>query len=235
MTYRSHTPSAAAAQAAVITTEKDAGDTIASFTSQKLDLIDAVNADARISGKAFKVLVCVAQHVSQKSGHAFPSIETISVKTRLPIRTVERALATLRTTGWVRSRRVFDHRTRRTHNRYWLLTDNLNAILDEQVQLRDAQKAKREAARNVAQPAAGRGTVRQQSATGGGKQSATSGGVTPEKEHLTRISASKETVLVVERGDPAADFRYDDGHDEGSALSSFTSTWPNDPVNSVPF
>jgi hypothetical protein len=197
------------------------------FTSEKMDKINALNADARISGNAYKVATCIINHVNEKAGYAFPSVETIGIKTRLPRRVVERSLTLLRKTGWLRSRKVYDHKTRTQHNRYWLLDDNLNAIADEQVMLlEEAREARREGqretpktpAQSVAQPASSGGTVGEQPASSGGTQPASSGGVTPKREHLTRISASKKEVLVVERGtegvpDGWPDLRDDDDED----------------------
>jgi DNA-binding transcriptional regulator YhcF (GntR family) len=183
------------------------------FTSEKMDLINAINADARISGNAYKVAICIINHVNEKAGYAFPSVETVGIKTRLSRSAVERALKLLRKTGWLRSRKVYDHKTRTQHNRYWLLDDNLNAIADEQVTLlEEAREARREGqretpktpAQSVAQPVTSDGTVREQPVTSDGTQPVTSEGVTPKREHLTRISASKKAVLVSKRGTEGA-------------------------------
>ena len=155
------------------------------FTSEKMDLINAINADARISGNAYKVAICIINHVNEKAGYAFPSVETVGIKTRLSRSAVERALKLLRKTGWLRSRKVYDHKTCTQHNRYWVLADNLNAIADEQViLLEEAREARREGQRETPKTPA-------QSVA----QPASSGGVTPKREHLTRISASKKEVL----------------------------------------
>jgi hypothetical protein len=123
------------------------GQVTRSFTSDKLDRINAMNADARINGNAFKVATCIIQHINEKMGYAFPSVETIGIKTRLPQRVVERALTLLRKIGWLRSRLVFDRRTRTTHNLYWVLPDNMNAITDEQLVLKEAREARRNASK----------------------------------------------------------------------------------------
>jgi hypothetical protein len=195
------------------------------FTSEKMDLINAINADARISGNAYKVAICIINHVNEKAGYAFPSVETVGIKTRLSRSAVERALKLLRKTSWLRSRKVYDHKTRTQHNRYWVLADNLNAIADEQAMLIDeAREARHQpkpakaAAQSVAQPVTSDGTVREQPVTSDGTQPVTSEGVTPKREHLTRISASKKEVLVVDRGtegvpDGWPDLRDDDDED----------------------
>lgn len=177
------------------------------FTGDNIELLKALNADSRVTGNAFKVACCIINHVNEKTGTAWPSVQTISIKTSLPPRVVERALKLLREIGWLASERVFDRRSRKTHNIYRLLTDNMSAIADEQVMLLDAAKASRTEGRKASAsqakrvesnppPAADRSGG--QSASSGGSRSASSGGVTPKGEHPNSISASKGKVSVVE-------------------------------------
>lgn len=193
------------------------------FSGDKFELQKAANADTRVTGNAFKVLCCILDHVNEKTGIAWPSVGTIAVKTRLPVRVVERALRLLREIGWIASERVYDPRSHKTHNVYRVLTGNMNAIVDEQVALLEASKERREKEREVrALRAKCRGTnppvaadrSGEQSAATGGSRSATSGGVTRKGEHPNSISASEEKVSVVETEDKASEHRWPDWRDD---------------------
>ncbi|MCG2665319.1 helix-turn-helix domain-containing protein [Bradyrhizobium sp. GCM10023182] len=195
------------------------------FTGDNIELLKALNADSRVTGPAFKVVFCIINHVNEKTGTAWPSVQTISIKTRLPVRVVERALRLLREIGWLASERIFDRRSRKTHNIYRLLTGNLGAITDEQVMLLDAAKASRtDGRRSLASPKRVEGNPPPaadrsggQSASSGGSRSASSGGLTPKGEHPNSISASKKKVLVVEAEVETSKHRWPalpDDHDD---------------------
>jgi hypothetical protein len=71
-----------------------------SWTSRKMDYIDAAN--GLLSGGQFKVAVCILQHANQRTEQAFPSQETIALRTRLSVPTVKRHVGALRRKGWVK-------------------------------------------------------------------------------------------------------------------------------------
>src|SRR5258708_2903533 len=104
-----------------------------SFTGDKLDWMAALSADSRVDARAFEVGFQIAQHINAKKGVAFVSDETISDKTGIPQRWVQRARATLRDAGWI------DWKRTQSANVYWTLGDNINAVTDHQVMLRDAR------------------------------------------------------------------------------------------------
>jgi hypothetical protein len=111
------------------------------FTGEKLDWLNLVNADPRLDASAFKVAFCIAQHINQNSGTWMLSDELISDKTSLPTRTVQRARKALRDLGWINWRRTGGA------NVYWLLNGQVNAMLDHLTMLKDARNEKRIKAR----------------------------------------------------------------------------------------
>lgn len=122
-----------------------------SFTGNKLDWMGAVMSDPRLDARAFEIAFCIAQHVNQQTGIAFLSDEVIADKTGIPGRWISRARRALRETGWIGWKR-----TGRA-NVYWTLGDNLNAIVDHQIMLKDQRDQRRErvkAVRHVSPPVA---------------------------------------------------------------------------------
>ena len=110
---------------------------VAGFTGDKLDWLTALSADPRIDARAFEVGFCIMQHVNKRTRTAFVSTETISEKTGIPVRYVERARATLRKAGWMTWRRTG------TANVYSPLDGPMNAILDQQTLLKDQRDERR--------------------------------------------------------------------------------------------
>lgn len=122
-----------------------------SFTGSKLDWMAALSADPRIDARAFEVGFQIAQHLNMKKGVAFVSDDTITDKTGIPRRWVQRARADLKLYGWIGWERT------RTANIYWTLGDNLNPVLDHQVMLKDARderRSRRKSGHRVAPPMA---------------------------------------------------------------------------------
>jgi hypothetical protein len=94
------------------------------FTSEKLDIMNALNVDPRIKRSTFKVSVAILKHINERTGTANPSDETLSDETNLSIRTVIRAREALREYGWLIWRRT------RSSNVYKFKTTNINNSLD---------------------------------------------------------------------------------------------------------
>lgn len=122
-----------------------------SFTGDKLDWMTALSADPRIDARGFEVGFQIAQHVNAQTGVAILSDETIVDKTGIPRRWVQRARAMLRDVGWINWKRT------KTANIYWIKSDNINAVIDHQVMLREARadrRARAKARRQVTPPVA---------------------------------------------------------------------------------
>jgi hypothetical protein len=117
----------------------------ATFTSWKLDILEAANADERIAGDAFKVLFYILQSINQHTGITFPTIKTIAVKTRLNVRQVRRMIKLLKDAGWLIVKPRWDVRDRVTRNTYRVSARNVNRSLDQQVVEMEALKAKQAA------------------------------------------------------------------------------------------
>ena len=114
-----------------------------SFTSDKLDWLNALMSDGKISSTAFRVGFCIAKHINQHTGITFVSDETIGDETNISRRRIIEARNLLKNEGWVIWKRT------RTANVYRLLSDNLNAILDEQIKKSDLREERRLARRVV--------------------------------------------------------------------------------------
>jgi hypothetical protein len=122
-----------------------------SFTGNKLDWLTALSADPRLNARAFEVGFQIAQHVNLQSGLAILSDDTISDKTSIPRRWVARARNDLRECGWIEWQRT------KTANIYWTRGEQLNAVMDHQILLKDgreARKKKLKTARQVLPPVA---------------------------------------------------------------------------------
>jgi hypothetical protein len=111
-----------------------------SFTSLKLDWINALMSDGEVSSTAFRIGFCIIQHVNERTGVAFVSDETISDKTGIRNRQVREARNLLRDNGWLIWKRT------RTANIYRLLATNINAITDEQILKREQRQDRRDSA-----------------------------------------------------------------------------------------
>jgi hypothetical protein len=122
-----------------------------SFTGDKLDWMVALSADPRLDSRAFEVGFQIAQHVNAQTGLAILSDDTISDKTAIPRRWVARARSDLRTCGWI------DWRRTKTANIYWTRGEQMNAVTDHQILLKDCReerKKKLRTARQVLPPVA---------------------------------------------------------------------------------
>jgi hypothetical protein len=108
-----------------------------SFTGDKLDWMTALCADSRLGLPDFKVGFCIAQHVNVTTGCAILSDDTISDKTNINRRSVVRSRANLKAHGWIGWKRTM------TANIYWTIGDNINAVTDHQILLRDARQERK--------------------------------------------------------------------------------------------
>jgi DNA-binding MarR family transcriptional regulator len=117
-----------------------------SWTSRKMDYIDAAN--HRLAGGPFKVAVCILQHANQRTEQAWPSQETIAAKTKLSVPTVKRHVRTLRRMGWVETHVVW--KDGKTHNVYTVLWQNVQAALDEIAEERILRRAANRSLASVA-------------------------------------------------------------------------------------
>jgi hypothetical protein len=121
------------------------------FTGDKLDWLTALSADPRLDARAFEVGFCIAQHVNKETGLTILSDDTIADKTGIPRRWVQRSRDLLRATGWI------DWNRTRTANVYWTRGEQLNAVTDHQILLKDARDERRQkqrVTRRVAPPVA---------------------------------------------------------------------------------
>lgn len=106
-------------------------------TSAKLDWLDAVMADHRLDARAKVVAYCIMQHLNREAGTAFVSDLTISHKTRIPMRWMQRARNALRSASWIIWKRT------RTANVYSTLTGPMASIAEDQRELKQAREERR--------------------------------------------------------------------------------------------
>ncbi|WP_316203345.1 helix-turn-helix domain-containing protein [Bradyrhizobium sp. SZCCHNS3051] len=185
-----------------------------SFTSEKLDLINAMNADDRLPGDAIKVALSILAHVNHVTRVGWPCVETISRRTRLHPRQVERMLAILRKSGWLTSKRVYH--SGKVHNHYRFETTNINMVLDEQAALDEAAKGRLAEPRNRAAKVRTNPTTLSDCPTRQpdkpvGLQPDSPVGVTPSGRNTVKDYASKKKVSVVEREADGGDRTEPDG------------------------
>ena len=76
-------------------------------------------AGLKLNGPEFRVMYCLLCYARQHSGSCFPSETTIAEWTGLPLRTVERAIASLKAKGLIEVRHVWVSHTKRI-NRYFI-------------------------------------------------------------------------------------------------------------------
>ncbi|EJC77677.1 HTH domain-containing protein [Rhizobium leguminosarum bv. trifolii WSM2012] len=72
------------------------------FTSWKLDLLDRMSADHRLSATDFRTAYRVFSYMDAHSGACFPRQETIAADLGVTDRTVRNSLANLRACGWLK-------------------------------------------------------------------------------------------------------------------------------------
>ena len=111
----------------------------ASFTSRKLDVIDALLVDPRLSPADFKVGVALIQFLNGKTGALFPSNAAIAENVRLSERHVRTCLSKLRDAGWLRWRRG----NRQLANEYQFDLTNLEAMLDYKLSMQEGRKERK--------------------------------------------------------------------------------------------
>jgi hypothetical protein len=104
------------------------------FTSRKLDWLDTLAFDRRLSPLAFKVGFRIIQHVNASTGRTRISDATIADEIGCPARNVYRPRILLRDTGWLTWRRT------RTANIYEIKFDNVERLLDLMTAARDVRK-----------------------------------------------------------------------------------------------
>lgn len=91
-----------------------------SFTGKKLDWLDRVAADPKITNLAFRTAYALAQYVNERSGHAFPSYETLGSAIASSRRGAINAVALLKSRGHLR---VTVH-PGRTHTNHFEMVNN---------------------------------------------------------------------------------------------------------------
>lgn len=109
-----------------------AEENIKSFTSEKLDLLEAMHIDPRLSSTDFKVAFCLVQHVNSKTGQCNPSQRLIQEYCSLKERTVRNSITRLRDAKWLHV-----YRPGRGSNRYRFDDANVSAMLDRRTSIRD--------------------------------------------------------------------------------------------------
>jgi hypothetical protein len=120
-----------------------------SWTSRKLDWMDAVAADPRVPALAFEVGFIIAQAINARTEIAFVSDDTIADRTGCKRRAVHSARNLLRECGWIEWKRT------RTANEYRLRFEKINLVLDMQTVKRDQRAERRQKRRDLRATKAG--------------------------------------------------------------------------------
>lgn len=119
-------------------TKREAKEKLSTFTSAKLDWLDAVSIDPRVSTLEFRVAFIIAQHVNSETGKCCPSQETIATFIGKSDRAVREAVKRLEHFGWIIRRK------RGQGTQYDPAMTHVNAMLDRRIMLRDALREERE-------------------------------------------------------------------------------------------
>lgn len=106
----------------------------ASFTSRKLDVLDAMAMDPRLSPAEFRVAYLIVQHANAKTGAMFPSQERLAIQMGVRTRWVRHCIDGVVEKGWLTKHRP----NRQRPNSYTINTQHMNAILDRITSLLDA-------------------------------------------------------------------------------------------------
>jgi hypothetical protein len=107
------------------------------FTRWKFEVIKTLMADGEISHAAFRVGICILQHINSKTKIARLSDGTIHDKIGgLSVRRIIEARNELKDQGWI----VWHRPNRLKENYYRFIGTKMNAILDEQTAKTDMRK-----------------------------------------------------------------------------------------------
>jgi hypothetical protein len=109
-----------------------------SWTSRKMDYIDAANLS--LAGAPFKVAVCIIQHANRRTEQAWPTQQTIATKTGLKLPTVKKAVAKAVRDGWIERRTVW--KEGKTYN-VTIRWQNVQAAFDKLTEERITRKTAR--------------------------------------------------------------------------------------------
>jgi DNA-binding transcriptional MocR family regulator len=112
---------------------------IRSFTSRKLEILDAISMDPRVTAAEFRVAYRLIQHQNAETGAIFPSQDRLASQIGVKERTVRANIAGLVKKGWLDVNR----RNMRTANLYAFKDKHVNEILDRQITLNETRKAER--------------------------------------------------------------------------------------------
>lgn len=120
------------------------------FTGHKLDLLDAISMDPRVTASEFRVAFRLMQHANAETGAIFPSQDRLACQIGMRERSVRACIAGLVAKGWLLRCRP----NRRVSNLYRFDPKHMNAILDRQITLNEIRKEERIArSRPKARPA----------------------------------------------------------------------------------
>lgn len=114
------------------------------FTSWKLDILNAMSIDPRITASDFRVAFRLMQHVNAKTGACFPSQDSLSEEAVMKERSVRQCIANLRRHGWI-DVTARSSGGRGKSNLYRFLQKHVNAMLDRMCELQEARRERRTA------------------------------------------------------------------------------------------
>jgi hypothetical protein len=114
-------------------------ETVQKHTSEKLDLLDAISMDPRVTAGEFRVAYRLMQHANAATGAIFPSQDRLASQIGMRERSVRSCIAGLVAKGWLNKCRP----NRRSSNMYRFDSKHTNAILDRQIALNEARKEER--------------------------------------------------------------------------------------------
>lgn len=103
------------------------------FTSWKMDMLDAMSYDLDVTDADFRVAFRVIQHLNSVSGLAWPSIARLAAQLGKSEDRVRASTKRLSTVGWIWKGR----KSQKAPNEYRFLEDRVNMVLDAMLQRMD--------------------------------------------------------------------------------------------------
>lgn len=122
------------------------------FTSRKLDLLDALSMDPEVKPNEFRVAFRLVQHANSESFAIFPSQDRIALQLGIDTRSVRRCLDGLVLKGWLRRERP----NRQMSNNYTFCEEKVDAMGDRLRWLAEEARLRSERANRSSQKSSDR-------------------------------------------------------------------------------
>ena len=97
------------------------------FTRDRLEWLEAIASDAKISAGAFRLAFVISSHLNRKTGEAWPGIDHLARTIGTNERTIRRFIEEMISAGYLGKKRGGDGRP----NRYWIASSDRTEMSDQ--------------------------------------------------------------------------------------------------------